>query len=147
MSAVDLNEALRTYGAFFQELSPDSLDRLNGLFAPGARFRDPFNDVTGVPAIRAVFEHMYRVCPAPRFEVLESALTGHTAFLRWRFIDGPVEGRSLALDVDGMSRVVFNAEGRVVEHVDYWDPSAQLYERIPLLGAVLRALRRRLSAH
>lgn len=143
---MDMTRQVQAYGDFFSSLSPQGLDRLDGLFAPDARFRDPFNDVTGVPAIRQVFEHMYKVCPAPRFEVREWAFTGRTAFIRWRFTDGPPEGRSMALDVDGMSRVVFDAQGRVVEHVDYWDPAAQLYERIPLLGAVLRALRRRLSA-
>lgn len=143
---VDFNERVQTYAGFFATLSPQSLDRLDALFAPDARFKDPFNDVTGVPAIRAVFEHMYRVCPAPAFEVGEWALTGRIAFIRWRFTDGPVAGRSMALDVDGMSRVVFDEAGRVVEHVDYWDPAAALYERIPVFGALLRALRRKLSA-
>ncbi|WP_018954610.1 nuclear transport factor 2 family protein [Thioalkalivibrio sulfidiphilus] len=143
---VDLAERVQDYAEFFATLTPQSLDRLVELFAPDACFKDPFNDVTGVPAIRAVFEHMYRVCPAPRFEVREWALSGQTAFIRWRFTDGPAAGRRMALDVDGMSRVMFDEAGRVVEHVDYWDPAAAIYDRIPVFGALLRALRRKLSA-
>lgn len=141
-----LAERVRAYAAFFETLTPGRLDRLGDLFAETARFRDPFNDVSGVAAIRGVFEHMYRTCPAPRFQVMDWALTGHTAFIRWRFSDGRRARGSFALQVEGVSRVEFDPEGRVLLHVDYWDPAAQLYERIPLLGGVLRLLRRRLSA-
>lgn len=141
-----LLERLREYAGYFETLTPERLDGLCELFADNARFRDPFNDVHGIAAIRGVLEHMYRVCPAPRFKVLDRALTGHTAFIRWRFMDGRGAGRRLALEVEGVSRVEFGPDGRVLLHVDYWDPSAQLYERLPLLGGVLRFLRRRLSA-
>jgi hypothetical protein len=30
-------------------------------------------------------------------------------------------------------------------HLDHWDAAAQVYEQIPLLGSVLRVLRRKLS--
>jgi steroid Delta-isomerase len=146
MNEPDLDARVDAYARFFEELTPERLRDLDTFFAPDARFRDPFNDVRGVSAIRAVFEHMYRVCPEPRFRVLERARDGHTAFCRWHFTDGPAGGRRMALNVDGVSRVVFDADGRVTEHVDYWDPCANLYERIPVMGTVLRLLRRRLSA-
>lgn len=144
MSGADLLARVQAYGDFFEALTPERLDELDRYFAPDARFRDPFNDVTGIAAIRAVFEHMFRHCPRPRFEILEHAVTGRTAFIRWHFTDGRVHGRTL--DVDGMSRVIFDEAGRVVEHVDYWDAASQFYERIPVLGTVLRVLRRRLQA-
>ena len=34
------------------------------------------------------------------------------------------------------------ADGRVVEHRDYWDAAEQLYEKLPLIGGVLRLLKR-----
>jgi steroid delta-isomerase len=37
-------------------------------------------------------------------------------------------------------------DGRVVYHRDYWDAAGELYERIPLLGALMRGVRRRLRA-
>jgi hypothetical protein len=52
---------------------------------------------------------------------------------------------SLALAIEGVSEVRFDAAELVVEHVDYWDPAAAVYERLPLLGGVLRGLRRRLA--
>jgi len=37
--------------------------------------------------------------------------------------------------------------GKVVEHIDYWDAAEQVYERLPLLGPILRRVRQRLGSH
>jgi ketosteroid isomerase-like protein len=131
------------YVEAFEQLRPDSLDRLLALFGEQARFVDPFNDARGQGAIRAVFEHMFRQCESPRFLVTERVGEGEVCYLRWTFTFGSGGRRR---SIDGVSRIRFGADDLVEEHIDYWDPAAQLYESIPLLGGVLRALRRRLSA-
>ena len=127
----------------FEELGPDSLGSLVACFSDAARFVDPFNDVRGTEAIRQVFEHMFATCDGPRFEVDECVGEDATYYLRWRFSFGR-EGSRRTLH--GVSRVQFGPDGLVLEHTDYWDPASQLYEKIPILGGLLRALRRRLSA-
>ena len=57
---------------FFESLTPATLERLDQFYAPEARFKDPFNDVSGVPAIRAIFDGMYRQVDRPRFVVTRS---------------------------------------------------------------------------
>ena len=113
----------------------------DAVFAPEARFRDPFNDVKGIAAIQRVFRHMYEQCDNPRFEVVEFVERPRLAYLHWlfRFSRGEVN-----YEVAGVSRVEFDDEGRVVSHIDYWDPT-QLYDRLPLIGRAMRWLRGRLS--
>ncbi|MFB4205333.1 MULTISPECIES: nuclear transport factor 2 family protein [Arhodomonas] len=133
------------YAAFFAALTPADLTRFESVFTDDARFVDPFNDVRGVAAVRGVFEHMFRVCEGVRFEITEIVGDADVAYLRWRghlVLNG---GRALP-PIDGVSRVRFAADGRVAEHVDYWDAAGQLYARLPVLGALMRWLRRRLSA-
>ena len=137
---------LARYCALFASLSPQDLPRLEEYFAADARFKDPFNDVRGVSAVQAVFAHMFAVTDRPRFEILEQAASGATGFVRWRFRFAP-RGRGQAeREIEGVSRVLFAPGGRVLEHVDYWDPVEGLYDGVPLLGAALRAIRRRLGA-
>ncbi len=127
----------------FEQLTPATLGALTQCFAERARFVDPFNDVTGRAAIGAVFEHMFATCDEPRFRVSEQIGGDRQCYLRWNFDFGAGSKRRV---IEGVSRVVFDDQGLVLEHVDYWDPARQLYETIPLLGPLLRALRRRLSA-
>lgn len=137
------NPRIDRYVEAFEQLCPDSLDRLVALFGEQARFVDPFNDVRGRVAIRAVFGHMFSQCESPRFRVTERVADGEVCYLRWTFTFG--SGRRQR-SIDGVSGVRFGADDLVEEHFDYWDPAAQLYESIPLLGGMLRLLRRRLSA-
>lgn len=135
-------DALAAYADYFATLTPQRLHALERLFAPDARFKDPFNDVRGVAAIRSVFEHMYRTLETPRFVVLDTAAAGPVGYLHWQFRFAR-NGRQHM--ITGLSRVVFDAGQRVVEHQDFWDPAEQVYESLPLLGAVLRWLKRRLA--
>ncbi|MGD2111992.1 MAG: nuclear transport factor 2 family protein [Gammaproteobacteria bacterium] len=137
------SDRLGAYIAFFTTLAPDSLQHIDRVFTEGAQFRDPFNAVTGSAAIRRVFEHMFRVTEGPRFIVTEAMESGDAAFLRWVF---SCRVRRRELEVEGVSYVRFAGDGRALAHLDYWDPTDGLYDRLPLFGAVLRGLRRRLSA-
>lgn len=138
---MDLDAALARYAAFFDTISRDRLVEMDALFTPDARFCDPFNDVRGVAAIRRVFDHMYETIDAPRFAILHRARAGELAYLKWRFNGGL---RSRSIEFVGLSEVRLRPDGRVSDHVDYWDSGAVVYERIPVLGIAVRAVRRRL---
>ncbi|MCB1954959.1 MAG: nuclear transport factor 2 family protein [Rhodocyclaceae bacterium] len=127
---------------FYETLEPGSLaTALPSVYADNAGFMDPFNSVVGREAIRAVFAHMFRSLESPRFEVIDTWQTGDTAVIRWTF-DFRFRGRPGDVTVEGMSRVVFDREGRVREHVDYWDASSQFYTRLPFVGWIMRLLMR-----
>lgn len=136
-------QALAQYATFFSRLTPLRLAELDQLFAMDARFKDPFNDVRGIAAIRQVFEHMFATVDEPRFVVLDQACSERVGYLYWQFRFRSGEQQRT---ITGTSRVSFDAQGLVVEHVDFWDPAEQFYESVPLLGGLMRWLRRRLSA-
>ena len=137
--------ALERYGEFFAGLQPADLDRLDAVFVETARFRDPFNEVEGLAGIRAVFEHMYANCAAARFEVLETVGEGSVGYLRWRMHFRLKRDRHDRRPIEGVSRVVMAEDGRVREHIDYWDAAGELYTQFPVLGGLMRWLRARLS--
>ncbi|MCK6408790.1 nuclear transport factor 2 family protein [Thauera sp.] len=128
---------------FYEALAPANLAALDALYAPGARFKDPFNEVTGTAAIRRIFAHMFATTDAPRFVVTDCIEQGEQAMLGWEF-HFVLRGR--ALIVRGVTHLRFDADGRVVLHRDYWDAAEELYEQLPLLGGVMRLIKRRLSA-
>lgn len=128
---------------FYATLTPAALERLGEYYAPAARFLDPFNDVVGLDAIARIFRHMFATLDSPRFEVEACLGDEAQAMLVWNF-HFSVAGRRHA--IRGMTHVRFDEDGRVMEHIDHWDPARQLYEHIPVLGIFLRGLRRRLRA-
>lgn len=139
MSAPDISGYVR----FFEELTPAALDDIAQVYTDDARFADPFSDVRGHQAIRRVFDDMFRRAPDARFTVHESAWSGERWFLYWS-MDFTTRGGD-AWHITGTSRVTVGTDGRVSEHLDYWDSGSQFYQRLPLLGAVIRAIRRRMA--
>ncbi len=141
-----LDAAFDTYAVFFEGLSPETLDRLEELCAPEVRFRDPFNDVTGVDRFRAVLVKMFEDTVEPRFTIVDRAVSGNVCYLRWDFSFRSPGRRGEAWHIVGMSEVHFDEAGKVAAHLDHWDSGAQFYEKLPVVGALVRAVRRRLAA-
>lgn len=133
----------RRLARFYETFTPAALPGLDQLYAPDARFKDPFNEVAGTAAIRRIFAHMFATTEAPRFEVTDCIEQGEQAMLGWAF-HFALRGRTLT--VRGVTHLRFDADGRVVLHRDYWDAAEELYEKLPLLGGLMRAIRRRLRA-
>ena len=129
----------------FEGLTPADLPRLHGFYAEDARFKDPFNEVQGVAAIRAVFEHMYRALAEPHFVVHEAVAEGDQCFLTWDFIFRLRQGDRREIVVRGASHLLLADDGRIRVHRDYWDVAEELYEKLPLLGALMRWLKRRVN--
>ena len=137
------SNAVRAYVAWFEQLRPDSLVELDRYFAPDIHFQDPFNDVSGRDAVRRIFEHMFATTGDPGFSVDSWMCEDDQASIRWRF---RCDLQGLAISFPGMSFVRFDDQGRVTEHIDYWDPARGIYEQVPLLGRFMRYLRTRLAA-
>ena len=132
---------------FYQKLTPEGVARFPEFYAGDAYFKDPFNEVRGVAAIQHIFSHMFRQVGAPRFIVSERVVDEHAVLLVWTFHYLVRKwGKDQAQVIRGVSHLKFDADGRVNFHRDYWDAAEELWERVPLLGALLRRLKRRLRA-
>ncbi|MFO0295804.1 MAG: nuclear transport factor 2 family protein [Rhodospirillales bacterium] len=139
----DRDATLAAYGRYFETLTRETLPDIAGLATPGMRFRDPFNDVRGIDDVVRLLGSMY-AHGTPRFEVLDRALGQSAGYILWRFTNDPGGGRAPWIIV-GMSEVHFAPDGRISEHIDHWDAGGQFYAHIPVLGWLIRLVRRRLA--
>lgn len=143
MDRFDIDSATANVVHFYESLSLLSLSKIGAFYAEGACFKDPFNDVQGLPAIIRIFEHMFETVETPRFVVNASIAQGQQAMLAWHF---HLTLRGSAMTIRGVSHLEFNANGLVVMHRDYWDAAEELYAQLPVVGGLMRVLRRKLSA-
>lgn len=128
--------------AWFESLTPQTLCTISDIYAADAVFIDPFNALSGLAAVRAVYQHMFDTLESPRFVVTTVVAQAEHCFMTWEFLF-TLRGREMK--ISGCTQFELNGQGRILVHRDYWDPAQQLYEKIPVLGGILRALRRKLS--
>jgi hypothetical protein len=132
---------------YFETISPESVGHIKNLYAPSARFKDPFNDVRGTAEIERIFQHMYVSLEAPHFVVVAQIVDGSQAFLTWEFrfkfkrFDTQTEQVVL-----GTTHLVLDEQGQISLHRDYWDAAEELYEKLPLVGSLMRWLKGRANS-
>jgi len=132
--------------AFYESMSPATVTQIRDVYAVDAYFKDPFNEINGVDKIEAVFLHMYRQLQDPRFVVHGWSGTGNEGFVLWdmhfrsRFLRG-----GEAQTIRGVSHIRFDASGKVSYHRDYWDTGEELYAKLPVIGWLIKWLRRAMS--
>ena len=141
---MDTRQATQQLAAFFETLSPQSVSQLHTIYDAQARFKDPFNEVQGLPEIERIFRHMYEALDQPHFVITGQLVDGAQAFLTWEFRFRFKRFDTATLQaVRGGSHVVFNEQGLVTLHRDYWDAAEELYEKLPVVGGVMRWLKKR----
>lgn len=135
-------ELVRKFQRIYAGLTLRTLGQLNELYAPNIHFIDPFHAVRGREEFLRYMQQTYdgvAECSFTYDDVIEQegrALVAWTMRMRHlKFRPDEV------LTLRGASRLHF--ERTITFQEDYYDCGAMLYERIPLIGAVVRAVKRR----
>ncbi len=130
----------------YRSFDCDTWSRLSSLYHIDARFVDPIHDIRGHGAIEAYFTDMASGLDACEFALQSPLVTDQSVVVAWQMVYRHKRlngGRDTA--VDGITQLTLDANGLITLHRDYYDMGQMVYERIPLLGAVVRYLRGRLA--
>ena len=135
---------------FFEHLQPADVAHIAELYTTDAQFKDPFNEVQGLPAIEHIFAHMFEALDAPRFVITTQVLQGSQFFVTWDFLFAmPRMGGGKTQTIRGATHFVLHEEAgiwRVAVHRDYWDAAEELYEKLPVVGNLMRWLKKRANS-
>jgi steroid Delta-isomerase len=136
-------DALATY---FENITEATVPQLREFYATNAYFKDPFNEVRSVADIERIFAHMYVALHEPRFVIHTRIEQGDEAFLAWDFQFRIKRYQSEKVQtIRGGSHLRWDANGKVCFHRDYWDAAEELYEKLPVLGGMMRFVKRRMG--
>lgn len=141
------------YLSAYENLTPQSLmDELAPLFSETVEFKDPFNHVFNKSAAVSVFEHMFSTTVNPKFTVKQRFIeqTDQTSehfcgMAFWQFEFQTTENSNVNC-IQGSSLIEIDGKGKVCKHIDFWDPAENIYEGVPLLGSIMRFIKKKLRA-
>jgi len=126
----------------YEQISVESVDQLIQLYSPDARFKDPFNLVFGRDAIRDIFLKMFEQVDSPQFVIREVLQQESSACLLWEFKFKFKCWDTSEKSLTGVSWLQFDHTNLVSSHTDYWDPAEGIYEHLPLIGSLMRGLKK-----
>jgi steroid Delta-isomerase len=132
---------------FFESLEPTCVAKIGDFYTEDAYFKDPFNEVRSVAEIQQIFSHMFVALEQPHFVVTDRVVQDQQCFLVWDFKFRFKRFDTVTLQVvRGTSHLRFAADGRIHYHRDYWDAAEELYEKLPILGSLMRWLKQRANS-
>jgi len=118
-------------------------DIVNDVYCRDMVFEDPFHRIEGIRAFKDYCASLYENLLSCRFRFHDEWTHMGDAVLTWTmdYAHPRLNGGS-DIHVEGMSRIIFDE--KIFYHRDYFDGGALLYEHIPVLGGVIRSVKRNL---
>lgn len=119
------------------------LGLLQVVYSPTVIFEDIFHRVEGLDALHAYFKNIYSNVLFCEFAFSNEWVAEGSAMLTWKmdFAHRRLNAGKL-IEVEGATHLRF--DGKVFYHRDYLDGGAMLYEQVPILGAAIRQIKKRM---
>ena len=134
----DPDHPVSRFRRMFASIGPDRPMPLEGVYDPDVTFEDPLHRLQGLDELRAYFERLNAGLVAGRF-VFEEPLVGEgAAALPW-VMHLELRRSRAPVVVPGCSHLRFSS--RVTSQRDYFDAGALIYERVPVLGGIVRRIK------
>ena len=138
--------AVARFREFFGDLREDRVRaKIREVYAPEVWFNDTLRSIRGVDELERYLVATARNVEACSVDVDEVVPSPGGVYVRWRMhIKFKKFRKGQTQDSIGVTLLRFDKEGRVAYHQDYWDSGSNFFEKVPVLGAGIRAVKRRL---
>ncbi len=127
----------------FANLSRETvtLENFATVYSEDVVFIDPAHEVQGLEQLVKYSQSMYDNVIECRFEFTGVIEAESSAVLTWNMVlQHPKLNKGKTIEVPGCSHIEFN-EQLISYHRDYFDLGAMIYERVPLLGPIIRKIK------
>ena len=149
LSEADAKEALDRFGKFLQGIgSGEFIEReITNVYAENAYLNDTLKTLTNREEIKQHFIKTSQTMTSYSLEIddISKSTKGNGYYIRWTMkFSAPKLASGKEIVSIGMSHVVFDTDGKVLLHQDFWDSSAGMFEHVPIIGGGIRMIKKRL---
>ena len=128
----------------FQEMNAENVGIIQKIYDEKITFEDPFHRVIGYENLETYFKRLYINVESINFEFHEEVANHDAVFLTWtmRLVHPKLNGGK-EISVNGASHLKIRGD-KIVYHKDYFDGGAMLYEQVPIIGGLVRWIKKNL---
>jgi limonene-1,2-epoxide hydrolase len=110
-------------------------------------FDDAVGHVEGREALIKYYLDLYSNLTAINFEMHDETQHKNKIYARWKMIyQHPSLNDQAPIDVQGVSYLEVK-DGQVIYQRDYFDMGAMVYEKVPVIGTLVKWIKGRLESH
>lgn len=133
---------------FFNDLNKDTMHLVDDFYDKNIEFTDPLVKVKGRAQMRSYYKELYDNVTSIEFKFSDEIVDGDTHVVAWKMILTSKLNKGKPTELDALSHIKFGGpENKAIYHRDYYDMGQFVYEDLPILGSVIRYVKRRLTRH
>lgn len=136
-------EVVRKFKMYFTELKLEEVHALDEIYSDQVIFIDPIHRIEGIENLKSYFKKLNENLVEGSFRFTEEAIVGNTAYLQWE-MNLKLKRPKKNVTATGIS--VLTVEQKVIKHRDLFDAGELFYENVPVLGSVIRFLKRKIAS-
>lgn len=130
---------------FYRDLGLHSIGKLDGIYHPNVKFVDPVGEHNGLPQVEHYFTHLLTTTKSCQFVVTSLLSEDEKALARWQMkMRHPKIGKGREVVLDGVSELVIE-DGFIMQQTDFYDMGTMIYEHLPVLGPLIRFVKRKMQ--
>tara|TARA_B100000579_G_C22336941_1_gene623131 strand:+ start:155 stop:580 length:426 start_codon:yes stop_codon:yes gene_type:complete len=129
-------ELKRFFNLSYGEKAP-SIEEWEYFYNDKVKFIDPTQATTGLDEYIKVQDRLIKRCDDIYLESHSIAINKNIAFVEWTM---GLKIKSFEFLYDGTTRLIFDEEGKVKEHRDYFDFCSGTFGNVPVIGGFFRWL-------
>jgi len=130
----------------FNNLRADNLEILDQFYDTDVKFVDPLGTHNGLDSVKSYYGNLYKSVKTIEFIFTDEVSSGNTHAMMWTMkmtTKNLNDGKEMILK--GNSHIVFNEQGLVTYHRDYFDMGEFIYEYIPVVGWIIKKIKAKLK--
>ena len=136
------SKLLEDFCHLYQSLNKDNLGRLKEVYSNDVVFIDPIHQINGIDALTVYFKNLYQNMDYCNFHIKhvieqqdKACIVWHMEYSHRKIKNGK------AISVEGCSHLQF--ADKINSHRDYLDLGQMIYEQLPLIGPVIKSIKKR----
>lgn len=115
---------------------------LNDFYADAIQFTDPIHQISGLHNLRSYFKQLNENLLDGTFEFTDESIVDNKVYLSWE-MKLKLKRPKKIINASGISFLVI--EEKIIRQRDYFDAGELFYEHVPILGTVVRLIKKKIA--
>ncbi len=129
----------------YNRLNRDNINDIRQFYASDILFIDPFKKVKGLDNLEHYFSELYGNVKSINFDFSETISQGNNHAIIWQMhVSHEKINRGLPYSITGSTHLKTNSQNQIIYHRDYFDAGSMIYEKLPLIGLIIRWIKKKI---
>jgi ketosteroid isomerase-like protein len=141
------SERSKRINQVFNDLRVENMNILDTFYDDQINFQDPVHQLHGLEQIKNYYTGLYKHVEQIKFIFSNEIIQGNTHVVVWQMqLKSKRLEKGKVMTLDGNSVIEFSpTSNKVIYHRDYFDMGEFIYEKIPVLGSLIKIIKNKIG--